>query len=127
MKSNIVVLPSTYIKRDISADRVAILEDDSLLLSTAQKRAAELKQILEEDSRCRRHVTATTEENIDRVHRMLMDDRRFIIIQIANTINIHLESVKNILHNELEVSAWWMPHNLTPDQKRTDRQYHRQI
>lgn len=90
MKFNIVVLSSTFTKRDIPADRVAILEDNSLILSTVQKGAASLKQILEEDSSSRRPVTATTKENIDRVHDMLMGDRRFIIFKISNTINISL-------------------------------------
>ena len=53
---------------------------------------------------------------------MVMDDRRLIINQIADVVAISRERVENILHKELgipKVSAMWVPHLLTPDQKHT--------
>ena len=72
-----------------------------------------------------RLVMATIEENIDRVHHMLMDDRQLTICQILNAISISCVRVENILHNEPginKVSARWVTHLLTPDQNRTWRE-----
>ena len=55
-------------------------------------------------------ATATTEENIAHVHRVMMDDRCLT------------ERVENILHNELEmlkVSAIWVLGLLMPDLRLT--------
>ena len=54
---------------------VATLGDTTSGLSTVQKLAAEFKKgrgILEADPRARRPATATTQENIDRVHYMVI-------------------------------------------------------
>ena len=58
-----------------------------------QKWAAELKsgrESPEDDRRSGRPTTATTQANIDSdsVHHMVMDDRRLIVNQIANTVDI---------------------------------------
>ena len=56
------------------------------------------------------------------VPHMVMDDRRLTINQIVKPISISRERVENILHYELgmnEVSAWWVPCLLTPDQNHT--------
>ena len=53
---------------------------------------------------------------------MVMDDRCLTINQIADAVAISRERVENILLKELgmlKVSAWWVPHFLTPDQKNT--------
>uniref|UniRef100_A0A3Q0T381 Mos1 transposase HTH domain-containing protein n=1 Tax=Amphilophus citrinellus TaxID=61819 RepID=A0A3Q0T381_AMPCI len=111
--------------KDIHADMVATLGDDAPALSTVQKWAAEFKrgrESLEDDPRSGRPVTATTRENIDRVHHMVMDDSRLTVNQIANAVGISRERVENILHNELgmsKISARWVPRLLTPDQKHT--------
>ena len=80
------------------------------------------KESLKDDDRCGRPTTATTEENIAHVHRVVMDDSRSAVNQIANTFGISRERVENVLHNELgmlKVSARWVPGLLTPDQKLT--------
>ena len=111
--------------KDIHADMVATLGDDAPALSTVQKWAAEFKrgsESLEDDPRSGRPAKATTQENINRVHHMVMDDWRLTVNQIANAEGISQERVINILHNELgmsKVSAWWVPLHLTPDQKHT--------
>ena len=111
--------------KDIHADMVATLGDDAPALSTTQKWAAEFKrgrQSLEDDPRSGCPATATSEENIDRVHLMVMDDRRLTVSHIANAIGISHERVENILHKELgmsKVSGRWVPRLLTPDQRHT--------
>ena len=83
---------------------------------------------LEDDRRSRRSAIATTQENIDRVHHMVMDDKRLykknclIYNQTANAVGISREQVENILHNELgmsKVSTEWVSWLLMPDQKHT--------
>ena len=111
--------------KEIHADMVSTLGDDAPALSTVKKWAAEFKrgrESLEDDPRSGRPSTATTQENIDRIHQMVMNDRRLTITHMANVISISSERVENILHNELgmsKVSARWVPRLLTPDQKLT--------
>lgn len=111
--------------KDIHADMVATLGDDAPALSTVKKWAAEFKrgrESLEDDPRSGRPASASTQENIDRVHHMVMDDRRLTVNQIADAVAISRERVENILHKELgmsKVSARWVPRLLTPDQKHT--------
>ena len=104
---------------------VSTLGDDALALSTVKKWAAEFKrgrESLEDDLRSGHPSTATTQENIDRIHQMVMNDRPLTISHLANVISISRERVENILHNKLgmsKVSAQWVPWLLTPDQKLT--------
>ena len=111
--------------KEIYADMVSTLGDDAPALSTVKKWAAEFKrgrESLEDDPRSGRPFTATTQENIDRIYQMVMNDRRLTISHLANVISISRERVENILHNELgmsKVSARWVPRLLTPDQKLT--------
>ncbi|XP_076059482.1 protein GVQW3-like [Oratosquilla oratoria] len=103
----------------------ATLGDDHLALSTVQKWAAEFKRCrenLEDDPRLGRPVTATTQENIDRIRHMVMDGRRLNVNQIANTSGISRERVENILHKERDISkmsARWVLRLMTSDQKHT--------
>lgn len=65
------------IPKDIHADMAATLGNGVPTLSTVQKWAAEFKrgrESLEDDPRSGRLATATTQENIDRVHHMVMDE-----------------------------------------------------
>ena len=67
---------------------------------------------------------STTHKNIDRVHHMMMDDRRLVVNHIANSVGIRFskERVENIMHNELGMSkvfARWVPRLRTPDHKLT--------
>ena len=101
--------------KEIHADMVSTLEDDAPALSTVKKWAAEFKrgrESLEDDPRLGRPSTATTQENIDRIHQMVMNDRRLTISHLANVVRISRERVENILHNELGMSkvlARWVP------------------
>ena len=66
-----------------------------------------------------RPASATTQENINRVHYMVMDDRRLTVNQIANAVAISRERVENQELGMSKVSAWWVPRLLTPAQKHT--------
>ena len=93
--------------KEIHADMVSTLGDDAPALLTVKKLAVEFKrgrESLEDDSRSGRPSTATTQENIDRIHQMVMNDRRLTISHLANVISISCERVENILHNELGMS-----------------------
>lgn len=61
---------------------VATLGDDAPASSTMQKWSAEFRrgrQSLENDPKSGHRTTETTEENIERVHYMMIDDRRSTI------------------------------------------------
>ena len=102
--------------KEIHTDMVSTLGDDASALSTVKKWAAEFKkgrESFEDNPRSGRSSTATTQENIDRIHQMVINERRLTISHLADV---------NILHNELgmsKVSARWVPRLLTPDQKLT--------
>ena len=102
---------------------VATLGDNAPALSTVKKLAAEFKrgrESLEDDLRSGRPSTATTQQNIDRIHKMVMDDRHLSVNYIANVMSISRERLENILHEELgvwKVLTQWVPRLLTPDQK----------
>ena len=83
--------------KEIYADIVSIFGDDALALSTVKKRAAEFKrgrESLEDDPKSGRPSTATTQENIDRIHQMVMNDRRLTISHLANVISISRKRVE---------------------------------
>ena len=111
--------------KEIHTDMVSTLGDDAPDLSTVKKWAAEFKRgrkSLPDDPRSGRFSPATTQKNIDRIHQMVMNDRRLTISHLANVISISRERVENILHNELgmsKVSARWVPQLSIPDQKLT--------
>ena len=110
--------------KDIHADMFATLGDDFPALSIVKKWATEFKrgrESLEDDTRSGHPASATTKENIGRVHHMVMDDRHLTINQIAQ-VAICRKRVENIFQKELDmskVSALWLPRLLTSDQKHT--------
>lgn len=85
-----------------------------MLTSTIQKWASEFRRRWEDedDPRYGHPATATTQENIDHIHHMLMDD---------NAISITCERVEYCANEFgiMKISAWWVPHFLILDQKRT--------
>ena len=64
---------------------------------------------------------ATDDENIAKVHQMVLDDRRIKVRVIAEVINMSKERVCHILSQYLgmrKLSARWVPRLLTVDKKR---------
>jgi len=67
-----------------------------------------------------RPAEATTPENVDKIHDMVMDDRRVKVREIASAVGISSEWAHNILHQHWimrKVSARWVLRLLTVDQK----------
>ncbi|XP_030760794.1 protein GVQW3-like [Sitophilus oryzae] len=81
--------------------------------------AAEFKRgrkSLGDDERSQRPKTATTDDNIAKVHQMVLDDRRIKVREIAEVMNISKERVCYILNQDLgmrKLSAPWVPRLLT--------------
>lgn len=66
-------------------------------------------------------VTVTTDQNIKKVHDMVLRDRRIRIRQIVEDTGLSYHVVQHILTTELDmkkISARWVPRMLTIDQKR---------
>ena len=64
---------------------------------------------------------ATTDENVEIVHNLVMCDRRRDLRSKASKVDISFEAVQTILTDILDmskVSARWVPRMLTVDQKR---------
>lgn len=75
---------------------------------------------LTDDLREGRPSTATTENNISVVQRMIETDKRVTYQQIRTSLGIGMSQVHKILHEHLAVRklcARWIPHNLTEAQK----------
>ena len=83
------------------ADMFSTLGDDAPALSTVKKWQRNSRgggRGLEDDPRSGRPSTATTQENIDHIHQMVINDIRLTISHLANVISISRERVENILH-----------------------------
>jgi histone-lysine N-methyltransferase SETMAR len=91
--------------------------------TTVKKWAAEFKrgrQSLEDDPRAGRPVEVTTHEMCEAVERVVLENRRVKVTEIAERINMSVGSVETIIHEHLgmrKVSARWVPRLLTPDMK----------
>lgn len=76
---------------------------------------------IEDDPRSGCPKSATTLEIIQKVHDMVMNDRRVKVREVSEAIGISKERVGHILHEELKMKklcARWVPHLLTIDHKR---------
>ena len=91
---------------------VATLGDDAPALSTVKKWPAEFNRdwkSLKNNPRSGCPASATTQENINHVHHMVMNDRHLTVNQITDTVAISHEQVENIPHQKLgmlKVLAW---------------------
>ncbi|XP_076049606.1 uncharacterized protein LOC143030338 [Oratosquilla oratoria] len=101
------------------------METHSQIIFMVEKWAADFKRgrdSLEDDPRQERPATVTTQEIIDKIHVMLLTDRRLTGRFIATELGISQECVHAIIHNHLGMTkvsaARWVPKFLGPDQKR---------
>ncbi|CEF59878.1 Transposase, type 1 family-containing protein [Strongyloides ratti] len=110
---------------EIFEDIKKVLEEDSLSYATIKRWVSEFKHgktSLEDDPRSGRPKIATTKEIIEKVHEMIMNDRRLTVSEIAEKMEISEERTYHIITEELEMKkmfAIWVPNSLTIDQKRT--------
>ena len=75
---------------------------------------------LSDEPREGRPKTAVTQENVDAVRNMIMEDRHVTYREIQASLDISGTSVQKILHEELGVKklvSRWIPHLLTEEQK----------
>lgn len=92
-------------------------------LSTIQKWSSEFKrgrESIEDDPRPGRPVVATSQENIDQVENLILEDGRVKIKSIALVTNLSIGTIHDIIHDHLnmsKVSARWVPRMLTRLQK----------
>lgn len=62
----------------------------------------------------------TTPENIEKIHRIVLNDRKVKVGELAETMGMSKERIGNILHEHLHMKklcARWVPRLLTVDQK----------
>jgi histone-lysine N-methyltransferase SETMAR len=68
-----------------------------------------------------RPISATTQENIDAIHDMILEDRRISSKKIAEILSLSTERVSFVIRDVLDMrklSAKWVPKCLNSDQKR---------
>lgn len=110
----------TQIKDELDS----VYGDSSPSFTTVKFWAAEFKRgrkSLGDDERSGRPKTVTTDDNIAKVHQMVLDDRRIKVREIAEAMKMSKERVCHILNQDLgmrKLSARWVPRLLTLDQKR---------
>ena len=78
------------------------------------------RRSLEDIPRSGRPAAATTDLQVAAVQKLVDEDGRVTVLQIAEEVGISSGSVSNVLHNSLglsKVSARWVPHMLTEEQK----------
>ncbi|UYV60609.1 hypothetical protein LAZ67_1001652 [Cordylochernes scorpioides] len=87
--------------------------------------AFKLGRISTEDGHgARRPVKSVTQENIEKIHDLVMLDRGMTVRQIEETLGIPKTTVERIMREHLglrKLSARWVPKPLTPDQKAVRR------
>ncbi|UYV67602.1 hypothetical protein LAZ67_5001347 [Cordylochernes scorpioides] len=89
------------------------------------------EQLVEDDPREGQPKTATTLEIIEKVHNIVVNDRRVKVCEIAEAEGISEERVRNILHEELGIrklcrfvtmDETWV-HHYTPEIKQQSKQW----
>lgn len=112
-----------YSTTQIHQDMVETLKDDAPSFTTVHKWATEFRQgrtSLEDDPRSGRPKSSSTSEIVQKVHEMVLQDRRLKVSDIATSMDISTERVHFILHKELDMkklTARWVPRLLTVEQK----------
>ena len=77
---------------------------------------------LEDDPRPGRPADVISQEMIDRVERLVLNNRRIKVAELASECGISNGSVYTIIHEHLsmsKVSARWVPRNLSPEHARS--------
>lgn len=84
------------------------------------KRFYEGREEVEDDERSGRPVTVRSDENVQKINGIVRTDRRLSTRMIADMVNTNRETVRQILHDELnmtKICAKMVPKNLTQEQK----------
>jgi len=84
------------------------------------KRFKEGREDVEDDQRSGRPTTSNTEDNVEKIAKIIRNDRRLSVKMVADMVNINRETVRQILHDKLnmkKVCAKMVPKNLSAEQK----------
>ena len=109
--------------RQIYDDMLLTLADNAPSYSTVKKWVALFKlgrTSIDDDHRSGRPREGVTEETVQIIHQVVMNDRRLTVRQISEEVGMSKSTVDRILREELamtKVSARWVPRLLTADQK----------
>ena len=104
--------------KEIHRRMADVCGDSSPKYSTVAKWSAELKRgqdSLEDDPRPGRPADVISHEMIDRVERLVLNNRRIKVAELASECCISNGSIYTIIHEHLgmsKVSARWVPRNL---------------
>lgn len=110
-------------QKNIHEEMVAVYQDSAPSLSTVQKWSSEFKrgrESIEDDTRSGGPVSVSTEENVEKVEKLVLEDARIKIRMLAEMTNLSVGTIHAILHDHLnlsKVSARWVPRMLTAPQK----------
>ncbi|XP_006815359.1 protein GVQW3-like [Saccoglossus kowalevskii] len=91
--------------KEIHEDMVTTLGEDSPSYSTIKNWVANFKRGKErtkDGRRFERPQSATTDNQVEAIHRMVMNDRRVTILHIGHSLGIIYGAAQNVLLNILE-------------------------
>ena len=100
---------------------VKVYEDNAMKKTAVYKRVkrfSEVRDSVTDEERSGRPATSKTEENIANVRQILRENRRLAARNIAEQVNIDIETVRKILTEELDmrkVCAKTVPKDLTEE------------
>ncbi|XP_055916969.1 protein GVQW3-like [Eupeodes corollae] len=124
---NRAVIKYIYLKgletKEIKEEMDSTLETSCPSYSTIKQWVSEFKKgrvSTSDESRSGRPVEVTTPDMIEKIHQIVLEDRRLKVHEISKTCKMSNERVQNILHQHLRMQklcARWVPRWLTADQK----------
>lgn len=118
---------------EIHADLTATLGDLAVSYDIVKRWCREFKcgrESCEDEHAGGPEIQVTTDENIQKVHNLILQDRRITLRQIVEETGFSYHVVQNITSNILEVkkiTARWVPRMLLPLQKRARMDICRQL
>lgn len=91
--------------KEIHLEMTNTLEDSAPAYSTVKKWVADFKngrESLTDGARSGRPLSATTAENINKIHDMIVNNRQITNKELAEAVGISSERVSNIMKTELQ-------------------------
>ncbi|CAH2021675.1 unnamed protein product [Acanthoscelides obtectus] len=110
-------------QQECLAELLSVFGNEAPHQSTISRWYGEFKRgrvSLSDDPRVGAPRTAVTQENVDAVRKLIIEDRHVIYREIEASLKISKTSIQKILHEELggrKLVSRWIPHLLTEEQK----------